>query len=409
MPTSCAAYGCTNIRTKDCGVSFHRFPLNKERRTAWIRHVRRADFIPSLYTFLCSNHFEASCFDRTGQTVRLREDAVPTIFDFPGQKHKKASSPRETATSRKALAPISTPLEQPAQPVNVYEDHSYCLVSLSAAKEKISDLKEQLEAARKKLKASQQRERRLGMRWAEMRDLMTCLKRKKLVPSGLASDVIDSTLGGMDLKALKKEMRIQSRTLHRRYYSFESRHFCLTLHLHAPEAYKYVEQHLDLPHPSVLREWADVSAGHPFKEELFKWLSGYSLQDTEFYLRINGGTVQADLDWDSSNEEDFELGDPLGGTPKDSAASEALVFLLVTVNGNLKLPLAYSLSNNLSGDALKDLVHQCLAKLYDFGVCIREVTFDDISTNIFNSKVAKDELYSLLFNFILSHAAESAL
>ena len=66
-----------------------RFPLsNPERCQKWVRNLRRQDFKPSRYTVLCSAHFEASCFDRTGQTVRLREDAEPTIFDFPKPLHK---------------------------------------------------------------------------------------------------------------------------------------------------------------------------------------------------------------------------------------------------------------------------------------------------------------------------------
>ncbi|GCC29250.1 hypothetical protein chiPu_0007688 [Chiloscyllium punctatum] len=83
MPTSCAAYGCTAVYRKNTNTSFHRFPSNPWRRTEWIRLVRRENFKPSKHTFLCSKHFEQTCFDRTGQTRRLREDAVPTIFDFP--------------------------------------------------------------------------------------------------------------------------------------------------------------------------------------------------------------------------------------------------------------------------------------------------------------------------------------
>ncbi|XP_043349317.1 THAP domain-containing protein 2 isoform X3 [Dermochelys coriacea] len=115
MPTSCAAAGCAAVYNKSVNVSFHRyrpgggggsvrpgspsasrpppppppvageagFPLDPKRRKEWIRLVKRNNFVPGKHTFLCSKHFESSCFDLTGQTRRLRMDAVPTIFDFP--------------------------------------------------------------------------------------------------------------------------------------------------------------------------------------------------------------------------------------------------------------------------------------------------------------------------------------
>ncbi|XP_063809854.1 THAP domain-containing protein 2-like isoform X2 [Pseudophryne corroboree] len=83
MPTTCAAFGCTNNSKRDNWVTFHRFPSNPERRKQWLNLMNRENFCPGLHTFLCSRHFEESCFDRTGQTVRLRVNAVPTIFIYP--------------------------------------------------------------------------------------------------------------------------------------------------------------------------------------------------------------------------------------------------------------------------------------------------------------------------------------
>lgn len=82
MPTNCAAAGCATTYDKHIDISFHRFPLDPKRRKEWVRLVRRKNFVPGKHTFLCSKHFEASCFDLTGQTRRLKMDAVPTIFDF---------------------------------------------------------------------------------------------------------------------------------------------------------------------------------------------------------------------------------------------------------------------------------------------------------------------------------------
>ncbi|XP_017288126.1 zinc finger protein 184 isoform X2 [Kryptolebias marmoratus] len=103
----CFAINCYNYRNqhfKKRGITFHRFPnQDKEpgRYEQWVKACRRIDRQPSKWAMLCSAHFTDAAIDRTGQIVRLREGAVPTICSVAA--HLK------TQTSRSKVAGLPPP------------------------------------------------------------------------------------------------------------------------------------------------------------------------------------------------------------------------------------------------------------------------------------------------------------
>ncbi|XP_048845687.1 THAP domain-containing protein 4 isoform X1 [Brienomyrus brachyistius] len=87
MVISCAAVNCTNRQGKvdKTEVSFHRFPIkNASRLAKWKRAVRRENWMPNKYSFLCSQHFTPDSFlpGCEDQHRQLKAGAVPSIFDF---------------------------------------------------------------------------------------------------------------------------------------------------------------------------------------------------------------------------------------------------------------------------------------------------------------------------------------
>ena len=83
MVISCSAQNCTNRQTSNGSITFHRFPVKDERRKLWISAINRINFIPSRFSFICSDHFKPSDFKpRDEQKKRskrafLKPNAVP--------------------------------------------------------------------------------------------------------------------------------------------------------------------------------------------------------------------------------------------------------------------------------------------------------------------------------------------
>ena len=63
---------CGNLR--ELAIVCCRFPMSQpERVRVWEHAMHRENFRASRWSCVCSTHFTPDCFNRTGQTVRLRE------------------------------------------------------------------------------------------------------------------------------------------------------------------------------------------------------------------------------------------------------------------------------------------------------------------------------------------------
>ncbi|XP_061569578.1 THAP domain-containing protein 6-like, partial [Cololabis saira] len=114
MPEFCAAYGCNNqrsLQTRSRGITFHKFPTNESLRRQWEVALRREGFTATKHTKLCSEHFKPYHFDRTGQIVRLRDGAIPSLFNFPSHLQRPVAT-RTTKVARKAEVDLSQHLPE---------------------------------------------------------------------------------------------------------------------------------------------------------------------------------------------------------------------------------------------------------------------------------------------------------
>lgn len=99
MGRHCAAFGCSNNSVKqsckDKGIGFHSFPLHDpERLKKWLINLRRKDFVPGTYSYVCSEHFRDDDFflQMFTKTRLLKKDAVPMKYSEKTKEHHPRST-----------------------------------------------------------------------------------------------------------------------------------------------------------------------------------------------------------------------------------------------------------------------------------------------------------------------------
>ena len=109
----CSAYNGTGD-----GKALFKFPKDVALRKRWVQNVKRQNFRPTLASRLCESHFTNDCFVTNPELMKttgiyfklaLRDDAIPTIFDFSSPKKKCQQKGKHTFLMSKTLRPKLSP------------------------------------------------------------------------------------------------------------------------------------------------------------------------------------------------------------------------------------------------------------------------------------------------------------
>ncbi|XP_073508482.1 DNA transposase THAP9 isoform X2 [Phyllobates terribilis] len=347
MPVSCAASGCKSrytLEAREKGITFHRFPRsNPALLDKWCRAMRRATstgelWTPSRYQRLCSLHFQQSCFDTTGQTKRLRDDVIPSIFNFPEDT----------------------------------QDHPYFIPDIDTLKRKLQVSEDSRAQKEKELRNAKDREKRLRQ---------TCLSiYHELIKRNLLSAQLLDILQPYEDIPLELFKKPESE------YSAQQRMFSLTLQLNDPLSYKYLrkETKLPLPGPRRLRQWLKSDRGGPGINSLvLKALMQKKQSHPHLYIQVSlilsTFSIQQNVSFDLDRNElvgFVKLGKGGAGSGSQDVANEVLMFMLVGATGHWKVPIAYFYVKSLTPQAQKQLLVHVLHELYEKSFEVVAVTMD---------------------------------
>ncbi|XP_075732015.1 THAP domain-containing protein 1-like isoform X1 [Rhipicephalus microplus] len=199
MPV-CEAWNCDN-NSDDCppSTTFHKFPLDSPLLLkAWVYNVNLPEpWEPTADSALCSDHFLEHCFVRTGNTVSLRPDALPTIFAYPDDRQKVVAYAHRPSNLLHCNSKIFDVVEmvlmdssgELAKPRESSEFLDHCYGTPLSTVPKTTEattprrvrLPEEGDTLRKKLKLARQRVRRLEERVSMLNDMVYSLLNQTIM------------------------------------------------------------------------------------------------------------------------------------------------------------------------------------------------------------------------------------
>ncbi|XP_037125148.1 THAP domain-containing protein 2-like [Syngnathus acus] len=204
MP-QCVAYDCSNKSGRSSTCTFHRFPKDEKMCREWVQALRRKNFTATPgVTLLCSDHFLEADFDRSGQTTRLKQGVIPSVFKFPlwlqkKLKVRKADKPisPEPQPDSKAAAVSATRLSAP--------DHNYCLdPDPRKVKRKLDSAQDTIRSLQRKMKVSHQKTRRLRRRVESLTSILKDLKSNGKVSADSAQILASTFLESFTLSLIEE-------------------------------------------------------------------------------------------------------------------------------------------------------------------------------------------------------------
>lgn len=287
----------------------------------------------------------------------------------------------------------TAPTNGPESPKSstVYVDHSYSLQeSPKAVKRKLTEALDHIDNLQKMLKTTHQKSRRL-QKVTSLQEVVKSLKEKQFV-SDNGAEMLSKTYSDIPSEMLERILTDKTTgKLSRDTYPPVLRAFALTLHFYSEKAYKYVRKSFDfvLPLPSTIRKWYSGVNGQPgFTQEAFSALklkveeAKEKQSEVVCALMIGEMAIRKYIEWGGAKFHGYvDIGVGIQDDT-NSAAQDALVLMVVALNGNWKIPVGYFLINGMTGQERANLIQQCLIRLHNVGVHCVSLTCDGPSCHL---------------------------
>ena len=177
-------------------------------------------------------------------------------------------------------------------------------------------------------------------------------------------------------------------------YEPELRRFALALYFYSTKAYSFVRKQFRnlLPHPATIRKWSCNTDCKPgFNKDAFASVEklGHKLQKR---MVCNLVFDEMNIKHHTTRKHGRRFGYvDLGinnylvitGEAEESLvkAHKALVFLLVSLNGRFKVPIAYFMVNAINGQARANLLKICFHLAQQYSIDIYSLTYDGEPSN----------------------------
>lgn len=114
--------------------------------------------------------------------------------------------------------------------------------------------------------------------------------------------------------------------------------------------------------------------GEPgFFSEVFQALKTLSPEDKQCNLLLDAMSIRKQVIWDKKTHKFVgycDFGGEVSVENSETAATEVLVFMLVSLNGKWKLPIAYFLQNKVNAVVQAELIKTALTLAYQSGLRI---------------------------------------
>jgi len=273
----------------------------------------------------------------------------------------------------------------------------------------IHKFSKQMATKRKQLKTLQQTLWRKEKKIASLKGIILQLKKENLINYD-ATDILLDSFGKYKDLITNWSKKNNNENVPKKY-SPALRQFALSLHVLSAKAYNYVRKQFNtmLPHVRTLSKWySHVDAKPGFTSEALKMLTlkvKFANKPVICSLMLDEMAIRQQLDFDGQNY--YGRVDLGTGLEYDSLelAKECLVFIVVSMNENWKIPVGYFQASSLTGAQKAELTKHALNLLKGTGISIASLTFDGCSSNLTMARLLGCDLNTNNLNSIFDNIA----